>query len=56
MLSLDAKTPRPSGVDQSAKYVWVFVCATALLISVAILKLGMIQFEGFDHSALIDMG
>ena len=47
---------RPFGGELSAKYVWVFVWATAFLISAAIFKLGMIQFGGFDHSALIDMG
>jgi len=47
---------RPFGGELSAKYAWGFVWATAFLISAAIFKLGMIQFGGFDHSALIDMG
>jgi hypothetical protein len=47
---------RPFGGELSAKYAWVFVWGTAFLISAAIFKLGMIQFGGFDHSALIDMG
>jgi len=47
---------RPFGGELSAKYSWVFVWATAFLISATIFKLGMIQFGGFDHSALIDMG
>lgn len=38
----------------AAGALWIPV--TALLIAVVILKLGMIQFGGFDHSALIDMG
>ncbi|MEI6321698.1 MAG: hypothetical protein WCP60_01160 [bacterium] len=29
---------------------------TAIFVAMVILKLGMIQFGGFDHSALIDMG
>ena len=47
---------RPFGGELSVKYASVFVWATALLTGVAIFKLGMIQFGGFDHSALIDMG
>lgn len=47
---------RPFGGELSAKYASVFVWATAFLISATIFKLGMIQFGGFDHSALIDMG
>ena len=33
---------------------WIPV--TAIFVAIVILKLGMIQFGGFDHSALIDMG
>jgi hypothetical protein len=47
---------RPFGGELSEKYASVFVWATALLTGLAIFKLGMIQFGGFDHSALIDMG
>jgi len=40
----------------SASFAFVLVGATTVLLVAAILKLGMIQFGGFDHSALIDMG
>lgn len=46
----------PFGGELKAKNARVLVCATAFLTAAAILKLGMIQFGGFDHSALIDMG
>ena len=34
----------------------IAVVATALLVAACILRLGMTQFGGFDHSALIDLG
>jgi len=45
---------RKSKVSQT--FASALVAATALLLVAAILRLGMIQFGGFDHSALIDMG
>ena len=47
---------RPFGGEINEKHEQALVWATAFLLAAAILKLGMIQFGGFDHSALIDMG
>jgi hypothetical protein len=47
---------RSFGGDLTAEYAPLLIPATAFLVAASILKLGMIQFGGFDHSALIDMG
>jgi hypothetical protein len=46
----------PFGGELSERHARVLIWLTALLTAAAIFKLGMIQFGGFDHSALIDMG
>jgi hypothetical protein len=46
----------PFGGDLPAEYAPLLIPSTAFLLAASILKLGMIQFGGFDHSALIDMG
>jgi len=47
---------RPYGGFLEKRDAIIWVPVTAFLVAASILKLGMIQFGGFDHSALIDMG
>jgi len=47
---------RSFGGDLPSEYAPILIPATAFLVGASTLKLGMIQFGGFDHSALIDMG
>lgn len=47
---------QPFGGQIPDRYAHAWVLSTAFLTAAIILKLGMIQFGGFDHSALIDMG
>ena len=51
-----SETGRPFGGELAEKHARVLLWGTAFLTAAAIFKLGMIQFGGFDHSALIDMG
>jgi len=51
-----SETGRPFGGELTEGRARVLLWGTAFLTAAAIFKLGMIQFGGFDHSALIDMG